>query len=185
MANQGTVEKEPEFKDKWILVWFFAWFILFMPLGMGSVPETHGAYWREVLVLPLGLGFTFSVLAGLARPAGWLSIAGMWAMAHWLPELGSRNLQLYFWVLTYFTLFFSLGERLTLGKIGKVAVLSGSLLTFAFFLDPDLDRSGPVQAICNWLLVVLALVVANGLMRTATSLFKRKEPKRLDWIDQQ
>jgi len=182
-GEPSGVEKKPEFRDKWILVWFLAWIILFFPLGMGSVPSTHGAYWREVLVLPLALSFIFTVLAGLGRPAGWLSITGMWLMSRWLPGLGSPNLQLYFWIITYFTLFFSLGERLTLGKIVKVAILSGSLLTFAFFLDPRLDRSGLGQALCNWLLVVLALVAGNGMMRMATSLFKRKEASRLDWID--
>lgn len=63
------MEKTPEFKDKWMLAWFAAWVILFLPLGMGSVPETHGAYWREVMVLPIWLAFTFSVFGG-ADPAG-------------------------------------------------------------------------------------------------------------------
>lgn len=179
------MEKAPEFKDKWMLAWFAAWVILFFPLGMGSVPETHGAYWREVMVLPIWLGFAFSVLGGLIRPAGWLSIAGLWVMSQWLPELGSRNLQLYFWVASYFTMFFSFSERLTLGKIAKVAVVVGSLLTFAYFLDPGLDRGNFAVGILQWLLVLMVLVVGNGVMRLVTSMFRRKEASRLDWIQEE
>ncbi|MBX3172036.1 MAG: hypothetical protein KF760_31810 [Candidatus Eremiobacteraeota bacterium] len=179
------MEKQPEFKDKWILAWFAVWFLLFLPLGMSSVPETHGAYWREVLILPLVMGTIFTVLAGLARPAGWISIAGLYIMARFLPELDSRNLQAYFLVASYFTLFFSVGERLTLGKLLKVAGMAGGALTFAYFLDPGLDRAGFGQGMCNWLVLILALVVVNGMQRVATSLFKRKEANRLDWIDTQ
>lgn len=99
-----------------MLAWFAAWVILFFPLGMGSVPETNGRLARSDGLAHL-VGVRFQRAGGLIRPAGWLSIAGLWVMSQWLPELGSRNLQLYFWVASYFTMFFSFSERLTLGKI--------------------------------------------------------------------
>ena len=177
------MEKTPEFRDKWILVWFAAWFLLFFPMGMGSVPATHGAYWREVMAVPLMMGFMFTVLAGLVRPAGWASIAGLYLMGRYLPQIDSRNLQLYFWLASYFTLFFSVGERLTLGKILKVAVLTGPFLIFAYFLDASYERGGFGIGILNWFLLLLTLVVFNGLMRAGASLFQRQETSRLDWIE--
>ncbi len=177
------MEKQPEFKDKWILVCFAAGFILFVPMGIGMVPEHHGAYWREVLAVPLILSFAFTVIAGLARPAGWLSALGLWALGHWLPEIESRNLQLYFWLVSYFTLFFSIGDRITLGKILKVALLSGPFLLLAYFLEPLNDRGGYFQGFCNWLSLLVLLVLVNGLLRGAYLIRKRKDPRRLDWID--
>ncbi len=177
------MDKPPEFRDKWILGWFAIWFVLFVPLGMSSVPDTHGAYWREVLILPVMMGFIFTFLAGLVRPAGWLSLLGLMAMGRFLPELGSTNLQIYFWLASYFTLFFSLSERLTLGKILKVASITGTVLVFAYLLDPVGDRRGFGQGILNWLVLIACLVGGNGLMRFSSSLLKPKEPGRLDWIE--
>lgn len=178
------MEKTSEFKDKWILGWFFALFILFFPLGLGMVPSTHGAYWREVLFTPLLLSFIFTVLAGLVRPAGWISIGGLYLLGHLLPEIDSRNLQVYFWLASYFTLFFSMSERLTLGKILKVALTTGPFLVLGYFLDPSNDRGGFVTGITNWLTLLMLLVVVNGLMRLGGSLFQRKQANRLDWIDE-
>lgn len=105
-------------------------------------------------------------------------------MTHWLPELGSRNLQLYFWVASYFTMFFSFSERLTLGKIAKVAVVVGSLLTLAYFLDPGIDRGNFAAGFVQWLLILMVLVLGNGVMRMATSMFRKREANRLDWIQE-
>lgn len=166
------MDKAPEFKDKWILAWFAFWFLLFLPLAMSTVPETHGAYWREVLIVPLSISFLFTGLAGLARPAGWLSVAGLLAVGQIVPELGSPHLYACFWVMAYFTLFFSPGERLTLGKILKVAVINAALLTFAHFLDPSGDRHGSAETILNWLVLLGLLVCGNGLMRLGKPLVK-------------
>ncbi|MBN9414318.1 hypothetical protein ABS71_01310 [bacterium SCN 62-11] len=175
--------KSPEFKDAWILVCFFAFFILFFPMGLGSVAEGHGAYWREVLITPLALAFCFTLVGGLCRPAGWLSAAGLWATVHWLPEIASRNVQVYFWVAAYFTLFFSIGDRLTLSKILKVALCTGPLLVLAYFLEPNWERAGGGQALFNWLVLLLLLVLVNGLLRAIQSLKQGRDSHRLDWME--
>lgn len=178
------MDKQPEFKDKWLLVCFALFFLLFLPMGLGSVPSTHGAYWREVLIMPLILAFAFTLFAGLARPAGWLSAAGLWATVHWLPEIASRNVQVYYCLAVYFTLFFSIGDRLTLGKLFKVAAVTGPLLVLAYFLEPGRDREGAGQALFNWLVMLVLLVVVNGCLRACQAMVRRRDPNRLDWMEQ-
>ena len=172
---------ESEFKDKWILVWFFGFFILFLPLGLGSTPATHGAYWREALGFGLMLSWAFTVLAGLIRPGGWVAIVGMFTIGRWLPHIHAQNLQVYFWIASYFTLFFSLGNRLTLGKMLIMAACSGLFMGFAYVVDPSVDSSDFFEGVLGWGLLSVILVAANALVRAALAPFRPKPSRLPDW----
>jgi hypothetical protein len=177
--ESSRMEKhEPEFKDLWLLVVFFGAGLLFFLLTCGMTPSDHGAYWREVTAMAFMMGFMFTVLAGLVRPAGWLALLGMLASIYLLPHIRATNLQLYFAIANYFTLFFSLGDRLTLSKILKLALFSGLWMGYAYFVDPSVEAGDFGQGVLGWFSLGVLLVVVNAALRIGKRGLK---PGRLDW----
>jgi len=173
--------KEPEFKDKWILLWFAAVFLLFLPLGLGSTPGTHGAYWRETLGLALMLSFVFTVLAGLVRPGGWVAALGMLRSVAGSRKFMPRTCRsISGSPATYFTLFFSLGNRLTLGKTLLMAAFSGLFMSVAYLVDPSVGPSDFFQGVLGWGSLSVILVAANALVRLALSPFHSKASRAPD-----
>lgn len=172
---------ELEFKDGWLVWVFLVGIPCFFVLTLGATPSSHGAFIRETSALAVMLSFVFTVLAGFARPAGWLAFFGIMAACYLLPHIRATNLQLYFVIANYFTLFYSLGDRLTLGKMFKLAGFSAMLMGFAYFVDPGVEPGDFGQGVLGWFSLSVLLVLVNAFLRLGKSGASRS---RLAWRDE-
>ena len=159
-------DRSPDPNYLWVVIAFGVFFsgVTALNLLFDPVPWTHGAYFRETFIMGAILGFVFTVLVGLARPAGWFAIAATAGINHWLPGFHSENVQIYFFIALYFNLYFSFWNRLTILRLLGAFTLSAGLLGFAYLTDPvsAQDREGVLLAL---LCLPLTLTLFNGLKR--------------------
>lgn len=165
-----------DLKDGWLLALFCVPLPVLFLVGMSDLPSQHGAFWRESAAFAVLTSFCLTVVVGMSRPAGWMAFFGIMALNYYLPHLGSTNLQIYFLVASYFTLFFSGGARLTLHKIAILALLSGTLLAIACLLDPSTGQKELTQAVLGWFLLVVILILTHGLTRFVQASWRRFRP---------
>lgn len=166
------MEKEPEFNDAWVLLCFAAGFVLALPLGYIATESTAPHYWREFMGMPLGAGFVAAFASGLMRLAGWFAMFGMLGLAQLFPLEQSWAVGCCLMLISYFSLFFAAGSRLTLRKVLIITGCNTALLLLSHCLDVSQGEKGLglVPAVLALLAITVGVVVVNGLNRLARRL---------------